>query len=422
MSGRRDAQARRVLAVALGGAFLAHAVALAVDDATHAPEARVIAGLTPLAPLEPVAAVAWTELAPVAIVSLDAEQIARLPLIAMPGPGDDAAWTGAHPLPEASADLPGARAADRGGGASGGPDTWTGRRDRDQTALRAQLWNGAADYRTPRADLGRRAATGEAIARAPERAYGDRQARRVARAGDPVASAGDRADGTGAGQGLIAAPPDSAELEAAAGVTVPARVDGATRPTDEGALVDHGATATDVPQHGRTGDDVAVAAASSERNPDPFDLTPSRSGGASGEGVRGARDGDGALADGRGTGTAASTATAPRGKAGMSVFASRTDPYLRELLRRLDREIRFPRDLKLDLRSGRVIASLTLHADGRISDVTIATSSGYQGFDDELARALRKLGSLGRAPATLLDGRRAIKVMVPYTFRNPMIR
>jgi TonB family protein len=384
----------------------------------------VIAGVGLIAAPEPAASVDWEDLAPVAIVSLDAEQIARLPLIAMPGPGDDAAWTGAHPLPHASADLPGTRAADRGGGASGGPDTWTGRRDPDQTALRAQLWNGAEDYRTPRADLDRRAATREAIARTPERAYGDRQARRVARAGDPVASRGDRADGTGAGQGLIAAPPsDAPDLEAAAGVTVPARVEGATRPTDEGALVDQGATATDVTRHGRTGDDVAVAAASSERNPDPFDLTPSRSGGASdGEGVRGKRNDDGALADGRGTGTAASTASAPRGKGGMSVFASRTDPYLRELLRRLDREIRFPRDLKLDLRSGRVIASLTLHADGTISDVTIATSSGYQGFDDELTRALRKLGPLGRAPATLLDGRRAIKVMVPYTFRNPMIR
>ena len=104
------------------------------------------------------------------------------------------------------------------------------------------------------------------------------------------------------------------------------------------------------------------------------------------------------------------------------MFASRTDPYLRELLRKIDKEIRFPRDLKLDLRSGRVIASMTLHADGSISDVVIATSSGYRGFDDELARVLRALRKLGHAPAALLDGRRAIKVMVPYTFRNPMIR
>jgi len=424
MPGTRDDRARRVLAVALAGAFLAHAVGLAIHDALHEPDARLVVALAPIGEPPPATApTAWIDLVPIAVVSLDAEQLARLPLAAVPGPGDDAAWTGAHPAPDASADLPGARAADRGGGASGGPDTWTGRRDPDQTPLRAQPWNGAAVYRAPRQDLGRRAATREAIARAPEKAWGDRQARARAKAGAPDASRGDRADGAGAGNGVLAAPGDDPTFEPAAGVTAPARADGATRATEEAAMVDRGTTATDVTRHGPTGDDVAAAAASSERNPDPFDLTPSRGGGSrDGEGVRGVTPARGALADAHGTGTAASTASVTRGNGGVSVFASRTDPYLRDLLRRLDRAIRFPRDLKLDLRSGRVIASLTLHADGSITDITVATSSGYRGFDDELTRALRAIGPLRHAPAALLDGRRAIKILVPYTFRNPMIR
>ena len=392
---------RRVIALALGGAFLGHAVLLAGQDAAHAPVLRVTTGvalaLPAVEPAPPVPADFAAE--PVAVIALDMIDLSGLPLAAVAGPGDAASFAAAHPMPRASADLPGTTAADRGGGAEGGATTWTGRRDPDQTATRAQLWNGADAYRAPRRDTDRRAATDEAIARAPDKEYGDRQARSRARAGDPPAPRGDAAE------------------------TKPTRADGATRPTAENAMVDRGATATDVTRHGETGDDVSVAAASAETDPDPFDLTPSRSGGDDGEGVHGKQHEDGALSDGRGKrGTAAARASVARGSGGASVFASRTDPYLRELLRRLDREIRFPRDLKLDLRSGRVIAVLTLEADGTITDVAVATSSGYQGFDDELTRAIKKVGALGEVPSTLLDGARSLKVMVPYTFRNPMIR
>ena len=71
--------------------------------------------------------------------------------------------------------------------------------------------------------------------------------------------------------------------------------------------------------------------------------------------------------------------------------------------------------------SGRSIATLQLHADGRVSDITIVTSSGFAGFDAELRRALGAIGDLGPVPARLLDGRASLRVMVPYTFRNPVI-
>ncbi len=149
--------------------------------------------------------------------------------------------------------------------------------------------------------------------------------------------------------------------------------------------------------------------------------TPARAGGRAGEGVRGARSADGALADGHGDGTAASRAALDAGDGGAATWASRTDPYLRALLGKLDRAITFPHALALDLRSGRSIAVMTLHADGRISEITVVTTSGFAGFDDELARALRTLERLGPVPAALLDGRRTLRVMVPYTFKNPLI-
>src|SRR5688500_2370169 len=116
MSGRRDAWARRVLAVTLGGACLAHAVGLAVHHALSEPTIRLAHRLAVIEPVAP----PWSEplaAAPsvVSLVALDAADVAAL--LAVPGPGDGAAF-GAHPNPEASADLPGARAADRGGGAA----------------------------------------------------------------------------------------------------------------------------------------------------------------------------------------------------------------------------------------------------------------------------------------------------------------
>lgn len=423
---RHRARARRALAAALGAALGVHAVLLGLQDAVHGTEVRLRLGIA----VDPAGAVAEPAdaappgVAPLTPAAADAVAVVTL-LEIVPGPGDAAFFTGAHSLPSATADLPGASAADRGGGATGGADTWTGRRDTGQTPLRSQVWSDPDDYRAPRRDLDRRAATSEAVTRAPDKAWGDRQVRRTARAGEVEASRGDRADGTGAGAAADDSWRDADPVfDAAAGRTVQARRDGATQASRDGAMVDRGATAVDVQRHGATGDDIAVAAASDQRNPDPYDLTPTRAGGRDGEGVAGRVDDDGALDDGRTSraGTGASRADTARGRGGTSVMATRTDPYLRELLRRLDGEITFPRDLKLDLRSGRVIAQLTLHADGRIEGISIKTSSGFDGFDDELARALRALGKLGKVPATLLDGKTSLEVHVPYTFRNPMIR
>jgi TonB family protein len=341
-----------------------------------------------------------------------------LPLEAILGVGDDAEGTGRAARPSA-AELPGARAADRGGGDVGGVDTWTDRRDRaDDAALRSRIWSGGAAYLTPRTPGDRRAASPEAIHRAPTAAYGDRAPQPVARAGEDTARLGD-ASGAGNAGGPTAVGIDDARA-GRAGATAPEARGGAVATAREAAYVDRGAPAVDVARRGATADDRAVAAASDQRRPDPFDLTPPRSGGGAGEGVRGA-PGAGLVSDGWGQGTAASRTQAPAGDDGAPTYASRRDPYFYELFRRLDERIVYPRELAIGLVSGRVIASLVLRPDGTLAEIAVFSSSGYRAFDDEVTAALRGLGRLGPVPAALLSGRDTLRVRLMYTFKSPVI-
>ncbi|HVV84161.1 MAG TPA: hypothetical protein VHE35_13895, partial [Kofleriaceae bacterium] len=120
------------------------------------------------------------DLEPTAIVLVD-DPVPALTLEAILGP-EDAARFGQGRLRPHGAELPGARPADRGGGAAGGVATWTERRDRaTDAALRSQLWSSDEAYRTPRADDGRVASTPEAVTRRADQTYGDREPRPRAR-------------------------------------------------------------------------------------------------------------------------------------------------------------------------------------------------------------------------------------------------
>ncbi|MEZ4404273.1 MAG: energy transducer TonB [Kofleriaceae bacterium] len=342
-----------------------------------------------------------------------------IPLEAILGTGDRVTGDGQARLPDA-ADLPGTRAADRGGGAVAGADTWADRRDRvDDAALRSRVWTSPDAYLAPRTPGQRRAASPEAVTRSPQTQYGERAVRRPAAAGAAQASIG--ADvGTGApGTPLVVGP--GQDRAGAAGATTPARRDGAVVAVTEAAYVDRGDQAVDVARRGATADDRSVAAASDQPAPDPFDLTPPRSGGGPGAGVAGV-PGPGAVTDGWGRGTAASRAQAPAGDDGAPTYASRRDPYFLELFRRLDERVVYPRELAVSLTSGRVVAQLTLNADGTFVDVGLHASSGYPAFDQQITGALRTVGKLGPVPAGLLRGRASLRVRVPYTFRNPMIQ
>jgi TonB family protein len=416
MARSAPVQARRAGA-ALGLAAVAHLASFAVlDHIGWRPRIPLPPLFVPPPPPAPLAVAIAADIAflDVAVPSLTVEAVL--------GPGDAVGIANTHPLPGASADLPGKVAAERGGGAVGGAATWTGRRDpSDDAALRAEVWTGGVDYRTAHRDTGRAPRAPEALKRSPDRDYGDRASAPKASAGAVAASIGDAAAGTGGGHGELPSWRDADPLfDLPAGRTTPARTEGTPRPTRSDALATVGETSDDVLRRGKAGDDRSVTAASDQRNPDPFDWTPARSGGTTGEGVAG-RTGRGVLRDGRGRGDAATRARVGVGAADLSITADRQDPYFRELYRQLDRLVEFPRELAIGLQSGWLIGVMTVDPAGAISGITIERSSGQAGFDSSLDRAMRRV-SLGPVPVRLLDGHRALRVRIPYTFRNPLVR
>jgi TonB family protein len=413
--GRRGWEALAVAALVNAGLVLVLDHIIVYDEPLPVVTPHQTAQTSPAAPPE----AATPTPTPMGLITVSPP---ALPLDAVLGVGDVASWDPSSRARPRSDNLPGTRPADRGGGADGGTATWTDRRDRaDDAALRSRIWNSPDAYRTPRSAGDRSARSPEAINR-DARDYGDRARARQARDGAVTASVGD-ATGQGA-LGLPVIPAATPDTTAGApGATIPARVDGAPQATTNGAFVDRGAAAVDVTKKGATSDDRAVAAASNQRRTDPYDLTPPRSGGShDGEGVAGTASAPGMVSDGWARpGTAASRTESSTGGGAASTFATRQDPYFVELFRRLDRTIEYPRDLAIQMVSGRVVAIVTLRADGTMTSIAIHAGSGHAAFDDQLTGALRRIAKLPPVPRALLDGKTELRVMIPYTFRSPMI-
>jgi TonB family protein len=417
--GRRGWEALAAAALINAGLVVVLDHIIVYDD----PRVRVTAppaATGPALPLAPAATV--PDLASASMVGLVSVSPPALPLEAILGVGDVASWDPESPARPRSVDLPGARAADRGGGAEGGTAAWTERRDRaSDAALRSRIWTSPDAYRSPRTAGRGRARSPEAINR-DDAAYGDRAPATQARDGAVAASVGDTTGPGAPGLPVLAAVAAPDATTGLPGASAPARVDGAPQATREAAYVDRGAPAVDVLKKGATSDDRAVAAASNQRRVDPFDLTPPRSGGDhDGEGVAG-RDAPGMVADGWARpGTAAARADVAAGDGDASTFATRQDPSFVELFRRLDRSIEYPRDLAIQMVSGRVVAIITLRADGTMAGIAVHAGSGHAAFDAQLTGALRRVGKLPPVPRALLEGRSELRVMIPYTFRSPMI-
>ena len=344
------------------------------------------------------------------------------------GPADQVG-DGSHPFPSAPLDLPGDRAAGRGGGATAsGPDSYTGRRDRD--TLRTQFWTDPSRYQVPHQRTGdaRTAASPEWLARRTDSGYGDREPRRRARDGAPLAVAG-TAGATGTGG--IADEADRAwrdadpRFDGARAPLLAREVPGAARPGQR-LMVETGSPAAEAERKAPLRDPVDAAAASSARTTGPLELSrPSSGGRAQDGGVSGARDASGPLAGSphRGAGTAASTAHLAIGGGRESLRAARTDPYFRRFYERLDREIVFPRQLALALEQGEVVVTFSLSVeDGAIGHLQVVKSSGFAEFDQELRRALAAVGPLGPVPRALRGRTDRLVVTAPYAFRSPLIR
>jgi hypothetical protein len=331
---------------------------------------------------------------------------------AVRGGADELGAAQTHPLPAQHVDLPGAQAASRGGGVRAGETAFTERRDPSHDdALRHEPWNDKAGHQSAHERTARRSASPEAIHRDDTHAIGDR----ARAAAGSVASSGD-ARGQGAG---IA--PRGGHDEPIAGAANPPPTPGSSRASTTAAMTDPGAHAADVVPHATTAADATNAAAASHViAPAPFEITPASAGGRAPTGVAGT-PAPGQLDGGRGAGTAAATAQVRVGARDLTVTATTQDPYFRALFAKLGAAITYPRDLALDLRSGRPVATFTLRADGAIADVEIAVPS-LPGFNRELVRALVALAHLPPPPPSLLAARTSVRVRVEWAFDPGILR
>lgn len=338
-----------------------------------------------------------------------------------------AADTVTQSAPRADRDLPGRRRASLGGGAAGGPDSFTGRDDREN--FQAQTWNDPTHNRLPR----KRTDTRERHPRSPEsmvrratRGHDDIDDTRTrAHAGTRVPTPGGATGDTSGGAGLPLEQRDWRDadpmFEGPNGIRVPERVDGRTGHRGH-VGAEQGANATEADRRGATRDREHTSAASDELDPAPVELSNPRSGGDR-DGVVGPRARDGLSAQGTGSsGTSASRATAEPDAGEASVRARRRNPYFRRMYRRMDRYIEFPEQLALSLRQGEVVIRFALSADGEMSKLAIVKHSGHEAFDRQVVTAVRRAAPFGAVPTAILDGRSTIIVLVPYTFKNSLIR
>jgi TonB family protein len=345
------------------------------------------------------------------------------------GPADQTGAGDSHPLPSAALDLPGVRAAGQGGGAeTAGADSFTGRRDPD--TLRVQLWSDPSRYQVPHRRTGdvRSSASPEWLARREQSGSGDREPRRRARDGAPVAVAGTAgATGTGGVNDEVDRAWRDADprFDGGRAPLLPQQMAGAARPGQR-PMVDTGERATEAERVAALRDPVDASSASNAHTTRPLELSRPSSGGRGQEGgVDRPRDAAGPLASSphRGAGTAASTAPLAVGGGRESLRAARTDPYFRRLFERLDREIKFPRELALALEQGELVVTFNLSVrDGAIRQLQVVKSSGFAEFDQEFRRALGAVSPLGPVPRALRGRSDRLVVTAPYAFKSPLIR
>jgi TonB family protein len=388
------------------------------------------AGLEDLSiePAVPVAGSAAGDQDPLAGVALVDEDMLGELLAARVGPADQAGFDLAHPMPSADVDLPGESAAGRGGGDDeGGVPSFSGRRDRDQ--LRSQIWNGLAAYQVPHRQNAERSSTPESLARLPETGFDSRKSRaRRARAGAAAAQIGEPgADGTGGRVDEVERAWRDADprLDTGPAAMQLQRQVGSTEPGEARPLVDRGPTAVETERPGPALDATSAAAASSERDPMPLELTRASAGGREEEGgVEGPsrQGGVSATSPLGGSVTSATRAHLVQGAGRPALRAHRQDPYFRRMYQRIDSVVEYPRRLAMALEQGEVIVAFTLLANGSIGEVRVLKSSGFEEFDDELTRALRVAAPFGPVPSSLRGRSDRVEVMAPYKFSSPLIR
>ena len=322
---------------------------------------------------------------------------------------DQARTVTAESSPQAgTTDQRGIPAADSGEGA-GRSSPLAFRRDR--STLRTRAADNASDYRISHERTASTAASPQPVRQEPRVGIGDSSRTRRLR------------------------PADSA----VAGTTLPADPDGAfdpqltlqlgqTQQSDTGqdlARGDGPLDATkgyrrfDVTQHGLAQDAQSARAASNESRPGRFELSSPAAPGAGTEG-RGPSDAPGAVSKpsaGQNPAVRGAMGDAPRGPdLAMSAAEREYRRALGEIRRRVEKTLRFPKRLALELEQGEAVVYFVLRPDGRIDGaVRVVKSAGFDEFDAEAVGAVKRA-----APFPPMS--RQFTISMPISFDNPLVR
>lgn len=283
------------------------------------------------------------------------------------------------------------------------PEAWR----RDRQTLRAQLTDGAERYRQARTRQGLRAASPQAERREPR--VGPADAPETAQRALSLAN-----DAPTAGEGETVATPDQ-------NVALRER-QGRERQSGRGPLeAAQGARRFDVEARGAASDVVDQRSGSDERHPGRIDLVAAGARGPHGaDSHRGPADRPGAVPLPT-EGKAASRQGAPLPVAvgpnvALSAREAQRARYEREIKRRAQSMLRFPRKLALELAQGETIVRFSVGGDGALQGpIAVTKSAGFPEFDAEAVEAVKRAAPFPRMPEPLV-------VHMRVAFENPVLR
>jgi TonB family protein len=298
-------------------------------------------------------------------------------------------------------------ATDTGDGA-GRPAALASRRD--SSTLRSRLADNARVYQIERERTAASASSPQPVRQEPRVGTGDSsRTKRRRRADGITASESLPSDADGIFDAQPAAPGRSQQSDTGADL---ARGDG---PLD----ADQGRRRFEVAQVGVAQDAQSVRGASNEAHPGRFELSTPGAAGAGSDG-RGPGADPGAVSrpsPGDAAAIRGARSDVPRGPdLAMSAAEREYQRALGEINRRIQKALRFPKRLALELEQGETVVYFVLRPDGRIDgSVRILKSAGFAEFDAEAVSAVNRA-----APFPPMN--RQFPISMTIGFDNPLVR